>query len=105
MPVTETLPPSTGSSPLARGLLIAYEKARRWVRIIPARAGFTVHPGGGGPGEWDHPRSRGVYLPARQDEGVDEGSSPLARGLLFYPRERGGLQGIIPARAGFTCPA
>ena len=53
-----------GSSPLARGLLRAADGRRRWVGIIPARAGFTEtaprrrrHPA-------DHPRSRGVYSPA-----------------------------------------
>ena len=31
------------------------------------------------------------------------GSSPLARGLLGRRCDRAGAQGIIPARAGFTC--
>ena len=33
--------PSTGSSPLARGLLIGISAPIYWVGIIPARAGFT----------------------------------------------------------------
>ena len=73
--------------------------------IIPARAGFTreiaVDSGGG----QDHPRSRGVYPPSGASAAPPPGSSPLARGL----RDRGRLGGrrdrIIPARAGFTCPA
>ncbi|ERH20689.1 hypothetical protein HMPREF1979_03284 [Actinomyces johnsonii F0542] len=32
-----------GSSPLARGLLIAREPRQLRARIIPARAGFTRH--------------------------------------------------------------
>ena len=53
-------------------------------------------------GNWDHPRSRGVYAPRTGRPLVDYGSSPLARGL------HGGGVGnvptprIIPARAGFT---
>ena len=50
----------------------------------------------------DHPRSRGVYVMRNAIEKGEEGSSPLARGLLFV---NGGLSnhaGIIPARAGFT---
>ena len=72
----------TGSSPLARGLLLAAKLMGRRAGIIPARAGFT-------------PR---IPVPPAGDPG----SSPLARGLL---RLRVLLQhppGIIPARAGFT---
>ena len=73
---------STGSSPLARGLLpripcFGYPK-----RIIPARAGFT---GRGRRGSWS-----------------GCGSSPLARGLREAVSELVGGGGIIPARAGFT---
>ena len=71
----------------------------------------------------DHPRSRGVYDRHPRPVGAEFGSSPLARGLL---RQANGQQeitgssplarglhgvaaadlvhdGIIPARAGFTC--
>ena len=93
---------ANGSSPLARGLLIPAGAPPGVPRIIPARAGFTRrrlpavrHPG-------DHPRSRGVYVHTINDTYIEEGSSPLARGLL-----PAGAQGpcgwrIIPARAGFT---
>ena len=50
-----------GSSPLARGLPAWPLPAGRFLRIIPARAGFTSPPP---PPAWptpDHPRSRGVY--------------------------------------------
>ena len=50
----------------------------------------------------DHPRSRGVYEYLDDALVIDNGSSPLARGLLF-PLARSTLfTGIIPARAGFT---
>ena len=93
---------SLGSSPLARGLRWSRAGAFFAPGIIPARAGFTQvgqDVVGEGP---DHPRSRGVYRPARPSPGRVAGSSPLARGLLL--RLRGGqvLPGIIPARAGFT---
>ena len=74
------------------------------VGIIPARAGFTeivVVLGEVGP---DHPRSRGVYPVDLAKCGVYKGSSPLARGLLGQIDGRVGLDGIIPARAGFTSP-
>ena len=72
-----------GSSPLARGLPRAIRAAARTLRIIPARAGFTVQR----------------ELPIE----LIRGSSPLARGLRsVLPRVRH-EPGIIPARAGFTC--
>ena len=93
------------------------------VRIIPARAGFTIHPRGAGSRPADHPRSRGVYTTPATISKALKGSSPLARGLRCarsgcrrisqdHPRSRGVYaQGraqqrrrprIIPARAGFT---
>ena len=74
--------PPTGSSPLARGLLVVVLPGRVHVGIIPARAGFT---------------STSCWL-AR----VTGGSSPLARGLLLASSVRRQSTGIIPARAGFT---
>ena len=72
------------------------------VRIIPARAGFTMCSSV----KWfwveDHPRSRGVYLVSNKERAELEGSSPLARGLLVQGKERTREPGIIPARAGFT---
>ena len=92
----------TGSSPLARGLLLPLE-IRVWDGgIIPARAGFT------GVGNIqvehfrDHPRSRGVYSPDASPRRTPRGSSPLARGLPRGDRWVGRGRGIIPARAGFT---
>ena len=50
----------------------------------------------------DHPRSRGVYLAGMSTTHVDEGSSPLARGLLTPKGIDVEKERIIPARAGFT---
>ena len=92
----------TGSSPLARGLLSCEPGLRCLGGIIPARAGFTRRELTAGRPEWDHPRSRGVYAHKKIIIPGLEGSSPLARGLLWImlPGSYGGR--IIPARAGFT---
>ena len=112
-----------GSSPLARGLRARPPTHTRMPRIIPARAGFTFSPDGGGAialwiiparagftpgsvrppaGAADHPRSRGVY-PRRSRAGPPPGgSSPLARGLRDGPGGGAVEDRIIPARAGFT---
>ena len=91
-----------GSSPLARGLLSDRSFHGLGLRIIPARAGFTLHvrlePGDHG----DHPRSRGVYIAALVAGLVWFGSSPLARGLHGHLHGAAARGRIIPARAGFT---
>ena len=98
----EELLRTTGSSPLARGLLINSIDRAIWRGIIPARAGFThalevlVRVWG------DHPRSRGVYRHPIVRTRRSEGSSPLARGLRIHYSARGARARIIPARAGFT---
>ena len=91
-----------GSSPLARGLLTDDGRKRAALRIIPARAGFTVRFEGGPPADGDHPRSRGVYSSGTRVPRRERGSSPLARGLLLFMVRIFFLRGIIPARAGFT---
>ena len=96
-------PENCGSSPLARGLLGDDIGQNTTVGIIPARAGFTA--------AWlrillhdkDHPRSRGVYARAVVASAAEEGSSPLARGLLRRACPCPISIRIIPARAGFTC--
>ena len=55
------LPWAWGSSPLARGLPIRDPHLSPLMGIIPARAGFTFLSVVSVSGEWDHPRSRGVY--------------------------------------------
>ena len=91
-----------GSSPLARGLLLAGGERDEGQRIIPARAGFTGAAIGLGCGVQDHPRSRGVYARPPRAEDVARGSSPLARGLLRFTEDDAPWARIIPARAGFT---
>ena len=50
-----------GSSPLARGLRREGQESHQPLRIIPARAGFTVGDQDRSEEGVDHPRSRGVY--------------------------------------------
>ena len=95
-------PKSTGSSPLARGLLGATPGEDGPARIIPARAGFTAQEEAQPARQRDHPRSRGVYVPSTGTRSVSGGSSPLARGLLRRERGPRRRRRIIPARAGFT---
>ena len=91
-----------GSSPLARGLLPSGWIAAHRSGIIPARAGFTPTRGAVRGRTADHPRSRGVYDAVEGGPALVLGSSPLARGLLGRRHAVERLEGIIPARAGFT---
>ena len=99
---TQSRAPEGGSSPLARGLPPPARGGGVPAGIIPARAGFTLAPAGGPVEESDHPRSRGVYSPGRSRPEGNNGSSPLARGLLSIRSARATQRRIIPARAGFT---
>ena len=95
---------SSGSSPLARGLLYCGDLAHARRGIIPARAGFTSRKFLK-PLRWrDHPRSRGVYSTIQTARAWQMGSSPLARGLHGQRVRVLGFARIIPARAGFTLP-
>ena len=100
---TVAVTPTQGSSPLARGLHHAVRGRTEGLRIIPARAGFTVCQADDGGASWDHPRSRGVYAARTRPHSRRTGSSPLARGLLARGPQGAFGPGIIPARAGFTC--
>ena len=91
-----------GSSPLARGLLVAGPAINNVPGIIPARAGFTVDWSCDFDGAKDHPRSRGVYDSLNGAHHIRAGSSPLARGLPQSIPKLTDRTGIIPARAGFT---
>ena len=91
-----------GSSPLARGLRDCYGVEPSPGRIIPARAGFTAGGAVSRDDCLDHPRSRGVYSVPTTSDQWDEGSSPLARGLLVATPKNKSIVRIIPARAGFT---
>ena len=72
------------------------------IRIIPARAGFTVASKAASCNRADHPRSRGVHAGRVMMTLTDLGSSPLARGSLQGAPFSSSLVRIIPARAGFT---
>ena len=91
-------------SPHARGLHPEPDRVVHVHGIIPARAGFTIIMASSGLLFGDHPRSRGVYLRLSWDRAQENGSSPLARGLLHAGGRPRGRRGIIPARAGFTTP-
>ena len=93
-----------GSSPLARGLRLSKLRDRGDLRIIPARAGFTVAAIIAEMARGDHPRSRGVYPARARSSSATSGSSPLARGLPEQVVRRPLPPRIIPARAGFTAP-
>ena len=93
---------ASGSSPLARGLPFEGGDDVDEDGIIPARAGFTHHHLGGRRRKPDHPRSRGVYPEVWAASILENGSSPLARGLLAGGPGRCRPGRIIPARAGFT---
>ena len=93
---------TSGSSPLARGLLAGRSVSKLGERIIPARAGFTCWTSRSMSRWWDHPRSRGVYGRWRRSAARSCGSSPLARGLHGDDGLDDHVLGIIPARAGFT---
>ena len=91
-----------GSSPLARGLPKTTKAQEAKAGIIPARAGFTSDVSRAPGNIADHPRSRGVYDKSIILIILEEGSSPLARGLLRDQVRQVVCLGIIPARAGFT---
>ena len=80
-PAALRMPTASGSSPLARGLLLAHDVATDYFGIIPARAGFTSRGPSAPAGRRDHPRSRGVYASPCPSRPSANGSSPLARGL------------------------
>ena len=98
----EAGPSPAGSSPLARGLPVPRQEVVQDLRIIPARAGFTVKVWRLSDHLGDHPRSRGVYIINDTDGKALTGSSPLARGLRQWTQGRAYDLRIIPARAGFT---
>ena len=104
-PSTGQIWSTSGSSPLARGLLVLSRDDSGEPGIIPARAGFTDGARNTAPVGTDHPRSRGVYRGTSYVIWRRNGSSPLARGLLTHRHHTLAPQRIIPARAGFTFPA
>ena len=93
-----------GSSLHARGLLATHVNLKPNLRIIPARAGFTLKKSFLEKRVRDHPRTRGVYARPNNSREETRGSSPHARGLRRGRHGVGPGLGIIPARAGFTVP-
>ena len=91
-----------GSSPLARGAPPTEFVGAVEVRIIPARAGCTLHRWGLRLRRPDHPRSRGVHPVSGTVRPSEPGSSPLARGARNPFPVRSLSRRIIPARAGCT---
>ena len=69
-----------GSSPLARGTPRDQPRRDPEPRFIPARAGNTPCSGSRRGRRPVHPRSRGEHQAEQIDAGLDDGSSPLARG-------------------------
>ena len=91
-----------GSSPLARGTLMALAKIRMLLRLIPARAGNTRYPSARPAARTAHPRSRGEHLSSNRSMSMRCGSSPLARGTQSYSKKESKEHRLIPARAGNT---
>ena len=92
----------SGSSPLARGTLLADALLSLCRGLIPARAGNTGTGGACGCGDRAHPRSRGEHTPRGRPPRKQLGSSPLARGTPPPLRRLHAVLGLIPARAGNT---
>ena len=94
-----------GSSPLARGPLIAVSPLVMSTGLIPARAGTTCLTRVKRKARWAHPRSRGDHYLANHPGTGEKGSSPLARGPPAELERDRRRVGLIPARAGTTARA
>ena len=93
-----------GSSPHARGTLIACGDVTILTGIIPACAGNTTLTLGNLIARGDHPRMRGEHFDHDTHVRTGMGSSPHARGTLFQRVDHHQVDGIIPACAGNTAP-
>ena len=91
-----------GSSPLARGTQQTVTSARKWSRLIPARAGNTLLQSGASVSRPAHPRSRGEHPRPPSSDAASHGSSPLARGTPDRDYSYITAERLIPARAGNT---
>ena len=91
-----------GSSPLSRGIpnLVCYRLYPR--RIIPALAGNTPLLHKLFFCDRDHPRSRGEYGASEGFDTIEDGSSPLSRGIPCCTDGVLAWARIIPALAGNT---
>ena len=93
-----------GSSPHARGALVACAVALAVCGIIPACAGSTTTRWDASRASRDHPRMRGEHASWQTASTARWGSSPHARGALRRRSPRPASSGIIPACAGSTAP-
>ncbi|EFW09826.1 hypothetical protein HMPREF9005_1185 [Actinomyces sp. oral taxon 178 str. F0338] len=91
-----------GSSPRVRGKLPDDLGRVKLCRLIPARAGKTLHPGGRLPGRAAHPRACGENSRTVDHDGDPDGSSPRVRGKPHPPARGRAPPRLIPARAGKT---
>ena len=93
---------NAGSSPRVRGKLKQKQKTIICARIIPARAGQTVHWSAIASKSSDHPRACGANKYVPLDMKPADGSSPRVRGKPPALVDKSGGLRIIPARAGQT---
>ncbi len=91
-----------GSSPHARGTLLALKPAFPPLRFIPACAGNTTGSVNFSRNTAVHPRMRGEHLQRNTSRVVSYGSSPHARGTHTAPRVQAAAGRFIPACAGNT---
>ena len=101
-PGTASAKPVWGSPPHARGRLRHDGRPYAAFRITPACAGKTPAFPRAGHLAADHPRMRGEDIQDNQNEEVQEGSPPHARGRRSWPGVVSGSTGITPACAGKT---
>ena len=94
--------PSSGSPPLARGVLFHLLGLNHLQRITPACAGSTNVALAFFRSSWDHPRLRGEYNTMKEVREVWQGSPPLARGVPHKVSRSELYSGITPACAGST---
>ena len=93
---------TTGSPPLARGILDQQVFSALLQGITPACAGNTCPSWHPYPTDRDHPRLRGEYAKEQESIRTGLGSPPLARGIQLERRISEALAGITPACAGNT---
>ena len=93
-----------GSSPRVRGKHALGRCRDALSRLIPARAGKTCPSTRWCPACTAHPRACGENAANADTMSRAEGSSPRVRGKRRAGRAGAGVGGLIPARAGKTCP-
>ena len=95
---------SPGSSPRGRGKLCDLPGVGGGQRLIPARAGKTNSRRFAPPRDRAHPRAGGENGRFVRPGRASPGSSPRGRGKQALGRVQDAQGGLIPARAGKTCP-